>query len=108
MSDTKFSETEIETLKTLAKVSKPRSFETEMSISAWQSPQPPPLPLSEKGPGSHLNLQGRSNAIVQVYNAACSSNNSGRTGGSTCGRKTKGDETLPHILGYILGVTHTH
>ena len=33
-SDTKFSKTETETLKTLAKVSKPRSFETKMSISA--------------------------------------------------------------------------
>ena len=33
-SETKFSETETETLKDLAKVSKPRSFETEMSISA--------------------------------------------------------------------------
>ena len=33
-SETKFSETE--TLKKLAKVSKPRSFETEMSISDWQ------------------------------------------------------------------------
>ena len=32
-SETKFSETETETLKDLAKVSKPRSFETEMSIS---------------------------------------------------------------------------
>ena len=32
-SDTKFSETDTETLKKLAKVSKPRSFETEMSIS---------------------------------------------------------------------------
>ena len=35
-SETKFSETETETLKDLAKVSKPRSFETEMSISATQ------------------------------------------------------------------------
>ena len=33
-SETKFSKTETETLKDLAKVSKPRSFETEMSISA--------------------------------------------------------------------------
>ena len=32
--ETKFSETDTETLKKLAKVSKPRSFETEMSISA--------------------------------------------------------------------------
>ena len=32
-SETKFSETETETLKDLAKVSKPRSFETEMSIT---------------------------------------------------------------------------
>ena len=32
-SETKFSDTETETLKDLAKVSKPRSFETEMSIS---------------------------------------------------------------------------
>ena len=32
-SETKFSETETETLKDLAKVSKPRSFKTEMSIS---------------------------------------------------------------------------
>ena len=32
-SETKFSETETETLKDWAKVSKPRSFETEMSIS---------------------------------------------------------------------------
>ena len=31
--ETKFSKTETETLKKLAKVSKPRSFETEMSIS---------------------------------------------------------------------------
>ena len=34
-----------------------------------------------KDQGLHLNLRGRSNAIVQVYNAACSSYNSGRTGG---------------------------
>ena len=60
----------------------------------------------KKDQGLHLNLRGRSNAIVEVYNAACSSYNSGRTEGSTCGRKTKGDETLPHILGFILGVTH--
>ena len=38
--ETKLSETEteIETLKDLAKVSKPRSFETEMSISALDYP----------------------------------------------------------------------
>ena len=35
-SKTKFSKTETETLKDLAKVSKPRSFETEMSISDTQ------------------------------------------------------------------------
>ena len=35
-SDTKFSETETETLKKLAKISKPRSFETEMSISDYK------------------------------------------------------------------------
>ena len=35
-SDTKFSETETDTLKKLAKVSKPRSFETEMSISGGE------------------------------------------------------------------------
>ena len=39
-SDTKFSETDTEALKKLAKVSKPRSFETEMSISGHeQSPK---------------------------------------------------------------------
>ena len=36
-SETKFSETETETLKDLAKVSKPRSFETEMSISDYEA-----------------------------------------------------------------------
>ena len=34
-SETKFSETETETLNKMAKVSKPRSFETEMSISTY-------------------------------------------------------------------------
>ena len=47
-SDTKFTETETETLKKLAKVSKPRSFETEMSISACNhaSFEPDPLLLT--------------------------------------------------------------
>ena len=39
-SETKFSETETETLRKLAKVSKPRSFETEMSISVIHKSQP--------------------------------------------------------------------
>ena len=55
-SETKFSDTETETFKKLAKVSKPRSFETEMSISVHTPPLPyETLVLFKRNPNYFLN-----------------------------------------------------